>query len=275
MGIREKEYTSVKGKVWGEGSVETLVDPTLVGYWFKSAFGTENKTTVSGGVYAHAFTVAEVSLPVSMTLTFDKSVYREWYPYSVVKDMELDVTDGLATLKASIQSQVPATTTSGTNTIPTTPPTIFTFKDLKVQFGASLAAAQAAVATKVKHLAFKVNNNTEAIYRSGSLTPDSFASKDFECTGEYDLILESTTERDNYYNLTKQYAIFTFTGATIAGAYSESITITLYNFRVNDFAVETGIDNLFATKSSFVAEYSKSDGKTVDAVIQNAKSSVY
>ena len=143
IGQREKEWTSVKGKQWGTGSVEVLVDPTLIGYWIKSVFGTENKTTVSGGVYSHAFTVNEAALPVPLTLTFDKNIYREWFPYSVVKDMEIDVTDGLATLKANIDSQFPTTTTSGTNSIPTTPPTLFTFKDLSVQFGASLATAQA------------------------------------------------------------------------------------------------------------------------------------
>lgn len=273
-GLRDQQFSSVIGKKYGEGDIETNLDPTFAGYWFKMALGSESSAQLAAtGVYDHTFTVAQNSLPVSATIMFDKVAYREIYPYAAVNELELSVADDLATLKMSMMSQFPATTTSGTNT--TASGIVFTFKDLTARFGATLAAAQVATPTKLKNLDVKFTNNLEAIYRSGNAQPDSYANKEFQVSGEYGILLEDQTEVNNYYNLTKRYAIFTFTGRGIGGGYSEQVEITLYNMRVDDLPLETGISDLFAAKGNFVGEYSTGDSKTVQVVARNRKSSVY
>lgn len=252
------------------------LDPKYSGYLFKMLFGQETTATVSGAVTTHTFVPVTTATPVSATFMFDKGAYRENYPYTVVTDLEIDVKNDnkYAEIKASVMSQFPVSTASGTNTT-TSGYTLFSFKDLSVQFGATLAAAQGASATKLTSMNIKLSNDTETIYRSGNAQPDSFAQRKFTVNGSYGLLLEGVTERDNYYNLTKQCTIMTFTGAVIAGAYTEKVVITLYNSRIQDLGIETGIDNLFATTSNFVGEYSKADGKTVDVVLQNNKTAAY
>ena len=272
-GVREMDINSVLGKKWGEGTVTAILDPVYAGYWFKMALGTENKTTVSGTITDHLFTVSESATPTSASLIFDKVGVREQYCFSCIKDLTIDVKDGLATISSSLVSQFPVTTTSGTNS--QTAQTKFVFKDLTAKFGATVSAAGSATATKLMAMNMKINTNVETIFRSGDNKVSTFANKSFEVTGEYDLLFEDTTELNNYYNLTKQACILTFTGATLGGAYYESIVINLYSTRINDFPIETGIDNLFSTKSNFVAEYSASDSKVLDVTCRNSKTTVY
>lgn len=273
-GLREKNFSSVVGKKWGEGDLEVNLDPTFSGYFFKMALGTENSAQLgSTGVYDHTFTVNASSTPASATVMFDKGAFREIYPNAVAKEIELNVTDGLATLKSSLVSQFPVTSASGTNT--TSSGTVFTFKDLSVQFGATLAAAQIATATKVTNLNLKIASGAEPVYRSGNTQPDSFTMQNLEISGEYGLLIENQTEVTNYYDLTKRYAVFTFTGAGIGGGYRELVQVILYNFRVNDQPVETGIDSLFALKSNLVGEYSTGDSKAIQVVCRNRKSTTY
>jgi hypothetical protein len=273
-GLREKDYSSVIGKQWGEGDVTVNLDPTLSGYFFKMALGSESTVPNGGtGVYDHTFSVAESSVPASASIVFDKVAYREIYPYSVLESLELAVSNGLATLKSTIKGQFPVTSVSGSNT--TSSGTVFAFKDLQVQFGVNVASAQAAAPTKVTSFNLKVNNNVEQIFKSGSPQPDTIAVRDLAVSGEYGMMLESKAEVNNYYNLNKQCAIFTFTGRGIGGGLSELIRITLYNYRLQDVPIETGISNLFAIKSSLMAEYSKADGKMLDILCRNLKATTY
>ena len=272
-GLRESDFSSVIGKKWGEGAVDINLDPINAGYFIKMVLGSETPTQVdSSAVYDHLFTVTESAVPVSASFVFDKQLYRESFLYTCAKDIEILVSDGLAQLKANVMSKFPITTTSGTNT--TTSGSLFTFKDLTVQFGADQASAGIATPIKVKNASIKINQNLEPIYRSGSTQPDSFAVKNFEVTGECGILLEDTVDRDAYYNLTKRDAILTFTGDS-QGAYYDTITIKLYNFRVEDFPIETGIDNLYAAKVHFVGEYSLGDAKTIDITVRNLKATAY
>lgn len=273
-GLRDQQFNSVIGKKHGEGDVETNLDPTFAGYWFKMALGSESSSQLaSTGVYDHVFTVAQNSVPVAATLMFDKVAYREIYPYAAVNELELSVADELATLKMSIMSQFPATTTSGTNT--TTSGIVFTFKDLTCRFGSTLAAAQVATPTKLRSLNLKISNNLEPIWRSGNAVPDSFATKDFQVAGEFGILLESQAEVTNYYDLTKRYAIFTFTGRGIGGGYLEQVEVILHNIRVDDQPLDTGISDLLAIKSNLVAEYSTGDAKTMQVTCRNRKATSY
>lgn len=273
VGVREQEHNSVIGKKWSEGDITINLDPNNSGYFFKMALGTENKSTVSGTITDHTFTLTEANLPTTATLIFDKGAFREEFVFCTAKSFEIAVKDGLATLKTSLMGLFPATTASGTNAITET--TQFIFRDLSVQFGADQTAAALATPTKVTEFNFKVDTNLEPVYRSGSNEPSTYQVKQLNVSGTYGLLMDGVTERDIYYGLTKQDAIFTFSGANIGGAYVEQIVIKLYNFRVNDLAIETGIDALFSTKSNFVAEYSSSDTKTLDITVRNTKTTIY
>lgn len=274
-GQRQRDMTSVVGKQHGEGEISLLLDVNFLGYFLKMALGTEAVASAGSGGYDHTFTLNQSSVPTTASVIVDKSNYRELFVNSVVDTLEISVSDGLANLKASMMAKFPLVTTSGTNTTASGINTQFSFKDLQVQFGANLAAAQAATATKVKSLTVQLKNNVEPVYRSGNQVVDTFSNKGFEVSGSYGLLLEDKTEVNNYYNLTKQVAIFTFTGALIGGSVYEKITITSYQFRVNDQPIETGIDNLYALVSNFVGEFSVTNAKTLDIVLRNSRVGSY
>src|ERR1035437_2681034 len=126
-GVREKDFSSAVGKQWGEGDITANLAPITAGYFFRLATNVETKTTVSGSVTDHVFTVSGTNTPTTASITFDKGAYREKFVYACLKDFEIDVKDGLATIKAGILSQMPTTTTSGTNT--PAAETLLSFKD--------------------------------------------------------------------------------------------------------------------------------------------------
>lgn len=275
-GIRDKNYNAVYGRIQGEGSIEMNLDPTYSGYVFKMITGSEGAPSQIGtsGVYDHTFSIAETSTPLSATLTNNKGAYTEFFPYTCVKDIEIDVKDdGFGTLKANLMSQFPITNSSGTMT--TVSGTYFSFKDLTVQFGATHAAALAATPMAITGANIKINQNLEAVFQVGNRQPYLFAPKELEVTGEYDLLLANQTEVNNYYNMNFQEAVFTFNGAGIGAGVTEQIVLSLYRFHISTQSLETGIANLFAVKSQFTANYSISDGKTMDIVLQNRKASAY
>lgn len=269
-GIRDREYSSVKGKQWSEGDIEFNLDPSVAGYFLASAFGTSAQTALGGGVFSHTLARNNSNQPKALTLTNDRVIDRQYFRGSVVDKLELKVSDSFATGKASVKGYFPQTTTSGTGT--TVSGTIFTWANYTVQFGATVTAATSAVTTKLTDFDVSIENNATPTWRSGSYEPATVDVREFAVNGGYTLFFESTTDRDTYFNNNKQAMVATFTGAGIGGGNTESLVLNFYSIRLDTFAVETGLANFYAEKVKFVAEYSSADTKTIDGTLINRNS---
>lgn len=276
-GSRVKEFSSVPGKRWGEGSLKAFLDATNVGYLLKSAFGTESLTikNASPPTYDHLFyPTVSGNVPASMTLWDFKGVDTEQYAYASVDQLDIQVDEsGIATVSAAIKAKAPSTVSSPTLT--TTSGYLFTWKDMNVGFGATPQAAIAATPTKLTLFKMTLKNNLELNYKSGSQQPDTLVMGPVEITGEYDLFFENTTDRNNYYNNAKQSMVVTLTGADLGSGFSESLQIVFKKIRIHQMNMETGIDKLFAIKCSFVAEWSQDLAGFVDVTLRNGKSTAY
>jgi hypothetical protein len=116
-----------------------------------------------------------------------------------------------------------------------------------------------------------IKNNAEAVFAHGQATPRSVNFKDFEVTGEMVLYFENTTDRDSFYNQTKQAASLQLTGQGIGGGFSEFLKVNFYQLSMATFDLETGLSNFYAEKVQFTAEYDNVNAKTIDMVLQNTK----
>ncbi|MDL2342307.1 MAG: phage tail tube protein [Patescibacteria group bacterium] len=266
---RQKTFSAVTGTKWGTGDVEFYLDPSVSGYFLAGAMGSTSKTTVSGSVVRHTHALSQSNTPYSLSLYNDRVVSRLVYTGASVDKFEVKVSNGLTTAKATINSLFPVTSTSGTVT--PTANTLFTWGNYSYQTGATFAAAGAASALPLTDINFTINNNTEVIYESGQNAATRIGQKNFQAMGSMTAFFETTTERDAYYALTNGARIVTFSGAG-SGTTQEKIAFNFYNSYFDTFSVNTGIDNFFVEKQSWVSEYSVADSKTMDIVQVNSNS---
>jgi len=282
-GVREKVWGAVTGPKHGEGDIEVYVDAENAPYLIYPALGAISSTTASGEttVYEHTITRKNTNPPKTMTVIYNDSQDTRKYAYSAVNTMELNVSDGLATVSAAILSKFPAT---GTGTQAITEERVLAFKDYTIKFGsgatgtAALSAAASAAATPVRSFTLRINNNAEAHYLSGDNDAAQIGWGPLEIDGEYVLFYESTTQRIHYETLLNgadpvKAMIVTFTGDAIGSAEHEEIEIRIPNFHLKERGVDTAIAGFITENPSFVAEYDPTEAKSIQIKITNTESS--
>lgn len=266
---RLMDADSVIGKTWGEGDVAINLDVVNSGYLFKAALG--NELLATGTPNNHTFyTTVSGNTPKSATIWLGRGTtdHRQ-FAYSSVDTLDLEIEDGLGTLTASFMSAAPSTVASQTPT--TTSGTVFAFKDYTLKFGSTLTAAAGASATPVNSFKLTIANNVETIFQSGSSTVASIRNKGCRVTGSYTLYFDSVTDRDRYMALNKTAIQATFTGIT-----NESLRIRLPEVRLNEWEVETDLDDFYVQTCTFTAEDDVDLGvRLIDILLQNGKATVY
>lgn len=271
-GLRNKEYQSAPGKVWGEGSFTMNLDTTLIGHVLLWGLGTVNSSVVSGSIKDHTFTRNNSNTPQTYSLHFDRTTDRELFPYATCKALELNFTDGLVTAKADLISQAGVTTTSGSLTV--TSGILFAWKDATVQFGTTLTTADIAATTKVSELTLTIENNSVPSWRSGVQNPASIDHGSFRVYGSFKVYFEDTTQLTYFKNLTKQAMIVKFNGTRDIGpGYQERLTVNLPLIRHQDVVIDTPLDDFNVAVFTFEAEYDPVTTKTIDMVLRNLTSS--
>lgn len=259
--LRQKTFSAVKGQQWGQGDIEFDLDPSRSGYFYAAALGTTTPTTVSGTVKSHLHSVNQSNTPYSLSIYRDRVVDRQLFTGATVDKLETKVSDGFATLKASLQTLFPVTTASGSVTPAAS--TLYTWANYTYQFGTTYAAAQSASASPLTEFDFTISNNSQVIFESGGNGASRIGQKDFDLSGNMTLYFESTTDRDAYYAATNRSMIVTFLGAG-TGAAQEKIQYNFYGAYFDTYSVETGVDNFFIEKVKFTDQYSTVDSKTFD-----------
>lgn len=274
-GIRDAQpENSQLGKQWGEGSLKVNLDATLAPYLIYGAMGQDSVVTEGGGVFTHTFaTQSSSNVPKTLSILFDRAgVDRLLFPYAVVNSLELAFSDGMAELTASLLSKFPSANTSGTLT--TTSGFYYAFRHATLQVGTDIiAAGNSATPLKIRNFTLSVVNTAEAQFVSGNRDIDTIINKNLEVKGTFRVAFESTTQRDNFYALTKQALIATFAGNGIGNGMTEFIKVRLYKIRIDESNVDTPPNDYVSQEIAFTAEYASANTATVDFVVRNRKSS--
>lgn len=274
-GIRDAHpENSQQGKQWGEGSLKVNLDAKLAGYLVKAATGTDNVTSEGGGVYTHVMSPTNGSnIPTSLSLIVNRSgVDRLLFPYTVINSLNLAFSDGFAEVTANMMSRFPSASVSGT--LVTTSGFYYAFRHATIQVGDSItSAANSATPLKIREFSVDINNNAEAQFVAGNRNVDSFIMKNLEVKGSFRVAFEDTTQRDNFYNLTKQAMIVTFLGNGIGNNMSEYVKLRFYKIRIDESNIDVPPNDYVSQEIAFTAEYSSTDGYTMDWVLRNTKAS--
>jgi hypothetical protein len=272
-GVRDEQgENSLIGKKWGEGRIRVNLDPTYAPILLGLAMGNFGTPQSEGsGVYTHTFTRKSDNTPKTASVIFDRVVDRLLFPYLVVNTAEVSFSDGLAELSVDCLSRFPVVTTSGT--FAPVSGTLFSFRDATVRLGDDLTEAESATPLKVRDFRLTINNNAEQVYVIGNNDVDSILVKNFGVAGHFSLLFENTTQRNIFRNLSKKAMVVTLTGAPLGGGMYEFVKFRIAKLRFEDYAPEIPIDDLATEGIDFIAEYSSSDGMTMDIKVRNQRSS--
>lgn len=261
------------GKQWAEGSLKVNLDAKLAPYLMKAALGNDTAPVSEGnGVYTHTITEDNTNnVPTTLSVIVNRSgVDKNLFPYAVVNTLALAYSDGMAELTAGMMARFPSASVSGV--LVTTSGFYYAFRHATVQVGTDIvAAANSATPLKLRSLQLTIDNKTEAQYVSGNRDVDSFISKGLEVKGTFRVAFEDTTQRNNFYNLTKQAMIITFAGNGIGNGMSEFIKVRLYKIRIDDSKITTPPNDYVSQDISFTAEYASANSATIDFQVRNTK----
>lgn len=282
-GIREKNWGAIVGAKKGEGDIEVYVDVENAAYLIYPALGACSSATASGesDVYEHTITRKASNPPKTLTIIYNDTQDTRKYAYATINTLELNVTDGIATISANFLSKFPA---SGTGTQAITEERILAFKDYTIKLGsgangtAALSAASSANATPVRNFTLRINNNAEVQHLSGDNDIAQVSIGELEVDGEYTLFYENTTERDFYETMLSsgdavRAMIVTFSGNSIGNAETEEIQIKIPNFHVRERGFDSGVSGFITENPTFVAEYDPTETKSIEIVITNEQTS--
>ena len=269
----EQPENSQLGRQWGEGSLRVNLDATLAPVLFYGALGSLSTASEGNGVYTHTFSRLNTNAPKSLSLTFNRAGQDQLiFPYSVINSLELSFDEGMAEISANVMSRFPATNSSGT--LSTTSGFYYAFRHATIQVGSSIVnAANSASPLKVRSFNMSINNNSELQFVAGNRNADAIIYKNFGVSGSFRLAFEDTTQRDNFYALTKQAMIVTFAGNGIGNSMSEFVKLRFYKIRVADHPVTVPNDDYVSEEIQFIGEYSSGDSASLDVQVRNRTSS--
>jgi hypothetical protein len=257
----EKSSNQKLMKTYGEGSVEMILDETVSVIPFGLILGSVASASAGGGKYDHTITINNTNTAKSATVVIDRVQDIRTFPYGVIKQVDLKVSDGFATLKMDLESKESAT---GAASESYSTVTNFSFKELAAQFGSDVTAANSASATPLSGVDLTIKRDVERIYQSGSTSPQKLAYKSMETSGNYSLLFEGATDRDKYLANTANALILTFTDAS-----SNYIKITLPKIMISNWEPSNALDDIVTQSADFTAHYDSGQTESIRAVVRN------
>lgn len=271
-GLRDEEFgQSVAGKKWSEGEIKAILDPTNIGFILAMALDVPTSVNSAGSVYTHTFVREATTLPITYSITHKRINDQLLYTFVTVDSLKLAFENGLISAQAKMMGRFPVATTSGTQTVVSG--TLLSFKDSVIRISSTITAAESATPIKVQSFEISFENNAQINHRSGNNDANDISFGKFKVTGSMTIFFENTTQRDYFYNLTKNALIFQATGNQIGSGLSEYVKIRVPKFRVQDYEISGSADEPIVETMKFVAEYDTATSLTVDVAIRNLKTS--
>lgn len=275
-GIRERSWGSVVARTRGEGDITCILDVENAPYLLFPALGLLSTQTIeAGAVFIHTLRRKAANPPKTVCLNIYDTVGTRRYHYATVNTAEITFSDGWVEMTAGMLSKAPSDESA--NTLAITEETVMAFKDAKIYFGATLAAAEVnrAAGTNAQALsAFRltINNNAEAQYAAGDSSPRQISMGQLEIGGDYTLFFEDTAEQLAHENQTQRAMIISFTGTTIGSSSTEEIRITIPKFHITDRGMDTAPAGFVTENPTFVADYDSTYGSISIQIINETSS---
>jgi len=261
----EKSQGQKAMKKFGEGNLEVLLDAESAAIPLGLILGSTVSASAGASLYDHTSTIENTNTAKSATIVMDRVTDVRTFPYGVISELSIKVSDSFATLTMTFSSKKSAT---GTATDTYDEVVCMTFENLEAQFGTTVANAGSASATPLSGLDLTITRDVEKIFQSGDVEPTSLVYKTLSVAGNYSLLFDAVTNRDKYLNNTQNAGIFTFTDSS-----DKYIKITIPNLRIANWEASNDLDEIVTQTADFSGHYDYTQAEGIRAVVRNATAS--
>lgn len=225
---------AVRGTEHVEGDVEMYLNSMQIGHALLSLMG--SVSTTGSGPYTHTFSVGDTLPSLTLRSRLD-SVTEKVFAGCVVDSLDLTAETGKARVTLGI---IGRSESLGT---PSTPS--FTTQDDFVSGEATITLAGST--KRPRRLSLRVTNNLEPIFVLGDYFTQRPRPRKFEVTGSFELDFESTSEYNDFLNLTPRDLTVKFTKG------SHSIEFDIDRFVYTNASVEVRGRELLVGRFDFRA----------------------
>ena len=261
----EKSQGQKAMKKFGEGNVEILLDAESAAIPLGLILGSTVSATAGATLYDHTSTIDTTNTAKSATVVLDRVTDIRTFPYAVISELSIKVSDSFAILTMTFASKKSAT---GEADDSYTEVVCMSFENLEAQFGTTVAAAGSANATPLSGLDLTITRDVEKIFQSGDVEPTSLVYKTLSVAGNYSLLFDAVTNRDKYLDDTQNAAIFTFTDAD-----DKYVKITIPNLRIANWEPSNDLDEIVTQTADFQGHYDDTQDEGIRSVVRNATES--
>jgi len=251
-----------------------------IGYLIALAFGQATTPVLAEtGVYTHTFAVKNDNNHLSATIFKENTNQDEQATYHMCDSLNFMFDVG-EYVKYEFSSKGQGVTNATGLTPAYTTEEIFKVSKVFIKFANDIAGLGAAAKVPVQSAKINFSKNLEQIFSTAS-TVDAvdFATqhnKNFECSGEFEIVYDSTTYKNLAKNLTKQAIEITVEGTSLIGATKyNSLTFRVASAVLEDFKEAGGLNDIQTQTFGFVALYKQSESKEVEAILTNTKTTIY
>ena len=278
LGVLETPSRADYTKRFTEGDLEMNVHDKSIGLLLLSLFGTEtfDNDAPESSVGTHVFTVANSNQHQSLSLYLASGVRDVASANAVVNSMSFEaVLDDYVKVTTSFMGKVLATYDQ---TAAYVAENLFRPTDVTVKFGAAVSNLTAASAVgTVRRFSFEVNKNVEDFTGLGSYDPVDFLNRNFEVTGELEILFEDTTYLGYVLNNTfRAMRLRMANGGVVVGKVTNpSLTFDFSQVDFHDPEVDRSLENITVLTVSFTAHYKLSETDMLEATLVNGVNSAY
>lgn len=264
---------------WSEGELTFNVRDQSVGLILLGLFGTETFATSTPvtGVGRHTFTLAVSNQHQSLSIYKKDAIETLQAGNVVVSSMGLNVVlDQYMQMTVGLMGKKFGTDTA---TVAYVAENKFRPQDATVKIAATaneLAAAGAI--TTLRSLSLNFNKNVEVYQGLGSKTPVDFLNKDFEVSGDMELLMEDATYKNLVLNSNANRAMsikFLNANAIAALTTNPSLEFIFDELDFGEFTPDYENGNLVTISLSFTAHYNFANSRMCRAILENSKNAAY
>jgi hypothetical protein len=249
-----------------------------LGYLMKLALGTVGSPTlVETGVYSHAFTRLNTNNHPSATVYRDSAVGDERSAYHMVDSLDMDFAIGeYVKFSVSTKGGKISSTTSSPSFITGAGDEPFLVSSATIKVANDISGLAGATGVCLQNFKFSIKKNIESIFCMGATELSSNVNKNFNVSGDFEAIYNDNTYRDLFANNTKQAIQIEIVGKSLIGATQyNKLTLQFAQVGLDTWERSGGNDDLIKETVGFTAEYNLATTQTMNATLQNTKSTTY
>lgn len=271
LGRVENINDSAVTEEWVEGSLNGKITDLSIGYPLVNIFGLVSAALHSGEtiVYDNTYTVAQSTLPPSLTFARVNPVVSRRFAMGILTDFEIDIKQNdWVQFTATVQAKSGATSTE---TVALVAENEFTSKHVTIKVATNLAGLPGATALQAKSLKLKISRKAERFTPLGVIDPASFDPNDWGATGTIITRYTDTTLENIAMANTRQAMSVALinTDVTIGSAAHPSLTFTAPQIEIAPQTLDNKLDQTLSQTFNFTCEFNTAAGYMMQAILTN------